>query len=182
MLKDFALPDGLILRAATVADGVLMEALFRCTREHFYAMPMPRQQIDLLLAQQYQLQQASYARQWPGAYPLIIERMGKGIGKIVLDENETAVHIVDLVIAPEMRGKGYGTTLLQALQAAAGERRIALSVDRQNPAAKKLYRNLGFQVETVSETHEAMSWAPSTEGISGKLHAEIFYNKQHITT
>lgn len=161
MLKNAALPDGLTLRLSAAADADFMEQLFRSSREHFYSMPMPRQQIDLLLAQQYRLQQASYARQWPDARTLIIERAGKGIGKIVLDESATSVRIVDFVLEAAMRGRGYGTAILKALQAAAGERRIGLSVDRQNPAAKKLYLGLGFRVNAVSDTHEAMVWPPS---------------------
>lgn len=158
MLKDAALSHNLTLRPATAADGVFMEELFRSTREQFYSMPMPRSQVDLLLAQQYRLQQASYVRLWPGAHTLIIERAGRGIGKIMLDENAAQVHIIDFVLESGMRGKGYGTTILRALQAAAGARRIGLSVDRQNPGARKLYCSLGFQVEAASETHESMSW------------------------
>jgi RimJ/RimL family protein N-acetyltransferase len=164
MLKDAALPDGLTLRPATAADAVFMEELFRSTREHFHSMPMPRQQIDLLLAQQYRLQQASYAGQWPHARSMLIERFGKAIGKIVLDESAAGVHIVDFVLEPGIRGRGYGTAILKALQAAAGARRIALSVDRQNLGARKLYCSLGFRVEAASETHEAMAWLPSHAG------------------
>lgn len=166
MLIDAALPDGLTLRPATAADGLFMEELFRSTREQFYEMPLPRQHIDLLLAQQYRLQQASYAGQWPGAYTLLIERAGRGIGKITLDESAARVHIIDFVLEPGMRCKGYGTAILEALQAAAGERRIGLSVDRQNLAAKRLYLGLGFAVEAATTTHESMGWSPSRLRVS----------------
>ncbi len=169
---------GLGFRPAQAADGIFTEELFRSTREHFYSLPMPWEHIDLLLAQQYRLQQASYARQWPDARTMIIERAGQGIGKIVLDESTADMRIIDFVLDPGMRGQGYGTAILQALQAAAGERRIGLSVDRQNLAARKLYLGLGFAVEAVSETHESMSWAPS--GVAGETANENFFiTKQH---
>jgi ribosomal protein S18 acetylase RimI-like enzyme len=163
MLKDIALPDALGLRLAHAADEVFMEELFRSTRAHFYALPMLRQQIDLLVAQQYRLQQASYARQWPEARNIIIERAGRAIGKIVLDEGATCVHIVDFVIEPGMRRKGCGTSVLRAIQESAARQGLAvkLSVDRQNPLAKKLYLGLGFSVDATSATHESMSWCPS---------------------
>lgn len=168
MLKDIALSHDLTLRPSTAADEAFMEELFRSTREQFYSMPLPRSQVDLLLAQQYRLQQASYVRLWPGAYTLIIERAGHGIGKIMLDESATQVHIIDFVLETAMRGKGYGTAILLGLQAAAGERRIGLSVDRQNPGARRLYLAHGFRVEAASDTHESMSWAPSGFMASGR--------------
>jgi ribosomal protein S18 acetylase RimI-like enzyme len=184
MLKDTALPNGLTLRPAAAADGIFMEELFRSTRAHFYAMPMPRQHIDLLVAQQYRLQQASYAQQWPAACNTIIEWSEKRVGKIVLDEGATCVHIVDFVIEPGMRRKGCGTSVLRAIQESAARRRLAvkLSVDRQNPLAKKFYLGLGFRVDASSDTHESMSWAPSTAGVSGQLHAGVFHKSNDIRT
>jgi RimJ/RimL family protein N-acetyltransferase len=178
-LRAMNLADGLGLRSARAADGAFMEELFRSTRGHLYALPILRQQIDHLVAQQYQLQQTSYAGRWPDAQTMIIECSGQAIGKITLDEDETALHIVDFIVAPAMRGKGYGTAVLKALQTAAGRRRISLSVDRQNSVARKLYLHLGFQVESASETHESMSWAPSTVAVSGECIREFFIN---ITT
>jgi ribosomal protein S18 acetylase RimI-like enzyme len=156
------LPDGLKLRPPQTADAVFMEDLFRSTRDDLHALPMSRQQVELLLAQQYRLQQASYARQWPDARNMIVERSGKAIGKIMLDESESAVHIIDFVLEPGMRGRGYGRAILQALQAVAGERSITLSVDRQNLPAKRLYLGLGFRVDAVSATHESMFWNADT--------------------
>jgi ribosomal protein S18 acetylase RimI-like enzyme len=161
MLKDISLAGGLVLRGAQAEDAAVMEQLFRSTRDYFHAMPIPPQYVDLLLAQQYQVLQASYARQWPRARTLIVELAGAAIGKLMLDEEAATVHIIDFILEPGLRGKGYGTAVLQALQAAAGDRRIGLSVDRQNPAAKRLYLGLGFQVEGASETHESMSWSAS---------------------
>jgi ribosomal protein S18 acetylase RimI-like enzyme len=164
--REITLSHGLELRPAQAADGAFMEELFRSAREYFYAMPISRQHIDLLVVQQYQLQQASYARQWPAARTMIIERSGQAIGKIMLDESATVVHIIDFVLEPGMRGKGYGTAILQTVQAAAGKRRMKLSVDRQNLRAKKFYLGFGFQVNAISDTHESMIWTPAVNRIS----------------
>jgi ribosomal protein S18 acetylase RimI-like enzyme len=157
------LPDAFELRPARNEDQPFMEELFRGTREFLYRMPLPRSQIDILVSQQYQLQQNSYAQRFPRAGTLIIERLGRSIGKIVLDERTTAVHIIDFALEPAMRGKGYGTQILCAIQAAARERRMSveLSVDNQNVAAKKLYLRLGFQATEASDSHEFMVWTSS---------------------
>jgi hypothetical protein len=85
MLKDISLAGGLVLRGAQAEDAAVMEQLFRSTRDYFHAMPIPPQYVDLLLAQQYQLQQASYARQLPRARTLIVEQAGAAIGTLMLD-------------------------------------------------------------------------------------------------
>lgn len=163
MLNGILLPAGLALRPARVDDRAFMERLFRSTREHFYSIAAPGQPIDALIAQQYRLQQAAYARQWPAARAWIIQRPGEAIGQITLNESETALHIIDFVIEPGMRGKGCGTSVLNAVLARAGEKRVPvkLSVDRQNPAAGRLYSRLGFQVTATSDTHQSMVWTPA---------------------
>lgn len=52
-----------------------------------------------------------------------------------------------LHIKPEERGKGIGTLLIQTLAAYAkvqGKRSLTLAVNKQNDAAERLYRKLGF--------------------------------------
>ncbi|HEX7027722.1 MAG TPA: GNAT family N-acetyltransferase [Gammaproteobacteria bacterium] len=169
MLNGISIHDGLKLRKAKQRDRAFMQQLFNSTREHLRLLPLTGPQIEALFAQQYQLQQTYYAGQWPDASTLIIQLGSNAIGKIIIDENQTALHIIDIALEPAMRGKGYGTALLRAIQAAAQKRGlpVRLSVDRQNRQAKKLYLALGFQVTGTSDTHESMSWSPSLPGASG---------------
>lgn len=172
MLNDISLCGELNLRKAKKRDHAFMQQLFNSTREHLRLLPLPGLPIETLFEQQYQLQQTYYAGQWPNARTLIIQQSDRAIGKIMLDENKTTLHIIDIALEPAMRGKGYGTAILHALQTAAEKRglSIRLSVDRQNLPAKKLYYRLGFQVTGVSGTHESMSWSPSTsEAAAGNM-------------
>jgi ribosomal protein S18 acetylase RimI-like enzyme len=157
------LPDAFELRRAGEADRPFMEQLFRGTREFLYRLPLPGPQIDMLVDQQYRLQQQAYAERFPNAHTLIIELSRRPIGKIMLDERASTVHIIDLALEPAMRGRGYGTGILRAIQAAARRRgmTVELSVDRHNVGAKKLYLSLGFQTIGMSESHESMAWVPS---------------------
>jgi ribosomal-protein-alanine N-acetyltransferase len=64
---------------------------------------------------------------------------------LVLDE----IHINNLAVRHEYRGRGLGTALLkEVLQAGAnrGAERATLEVRRSNAPARRLYENLGFEV------------------------------------
>lgn len=160
MLNEIQLPKNLALRDADSADDAYMEKLFRSTREYLYLLNMPKQGIDILIAQQYQLQRLSYAQHYPNARQYLIQEYSSSIGQIILNSEKNILHIIDFTIAPEMRGQGRGTAIIQALQAAASDVNgtIKLSVDRQNIAAKKMYLTLGFCVTGETDTHESMVW------------------------
>jgi ribosomal-protein-alanine N-acetyltransferase len=64
---------------------------------------------------------------------------------LVFDE----VHINNLAVLPETRGRGYGTALLRFVidqGRRLGARRATLEVRRSNEAAQRLYTRLGFRV------------------------------------
>ena len=67
---------------------------------------------------------------------------------IVLDE----VHINNLAVRPDYRGRGYGSALLaHALEKGAveGATRATLEVRRSNEDARRLYERFGFRVAGV---------------------------------
>lgn len=164
MLDDLVLPGELRLRPAQPEDEPFRKHLFRSTRPHLELIGMPDAVVDALIAQQYQLQQNHYATQWPTASRSIILLAGKAVGGIIIDQGNGALHIIDLALVSEHRGKGFGTALLRAVQNMADKRRasLMLSVDRQNTLARKLYLSLGFTVTKSSETHETMIWTPGS--------------------
>jgi ribosomal-protein-alanine N-acetyltransferase len=64
---------------------------------------------------------------------------------LVLDE----IHINNVAIRPEFRGRGIGTALLHHILAEAarlGARRATLEVRASNEGARRLYERLGFYV------------------------------------
>lgn len=57
-------------------------------------------------------------------------------------------HLARLIVAPGMRGRGYGETLVRALMDVARQRsnlRVSLNVDRANARAITLYERVGFR-------------------------------------
>ncbi|HEY7791822.1 MAG TPA: ribosomal protein S18-alanine N-acetyltransferase [Vicinamibacterales bacterium] len=64
---------------------------------------------------------------------------------LILDE----LHINNLAIHPDARGRGLGTLLLDRVLGAAaqdGARRATLEVRRSNDTARRLYRRMGFEM------------------------------------
>jgi RimJ/RimL family protein N-acetyltransferase len=160
MLEKIPLQYGLGLREFCAEDQPFGEVLFNSTRESFYLMPMPRQQIDLLLKQQFILQTMSYAQHFPAAKTFIITLDGEAIGKIILNRTQKSVHIVDIAFVQKMRGKGYGTEIFSALKSFATHEQLPLqlAVDQQNIPAKRLYLRLGFTLVESSATHDTLIW------------------------
>lgn len=157
-----ALPAHIALRPALPDDERFVAALFRDTRAFLYTAGLPECVADALVAQQRRLQAAAYAERWPAGKVLMIETGLQPVGKLMLDVDDGAVHLIDLALMSSARGHGYGSAILRALQSAVEcwGRVLTLSVDRQNLRAKNLYRKLGFQVGSLSETHESMAWQP----------------------
>jgi len=160
MIEDLVLPAAYSLRFVHKEDDTFLFALFCSTRSEFSLLPLPPQQLELLLRQQYRSQQLGYAAQYPDAITLVIEYQSVSIGKIVLNKSDTSVHIVDFAIVPQARGCGYGSVILQSVKAYAHAdgKKVSLGVDRQNVRARQLYLRLGFLPYEVSETHEWMLW------------------------
>jgi ribosomal protein S18 acetylase RimI-like enzyme len=68
-------------------------------------------------------------------------------GRMVVHEDEQALHLIDISLLPEAQQHGIGTALLKALcvQADAKALPIRLHVAKNNPA-QRLYTRLGFDV------------------------------------
>lgn len=160
MLREVSLPLGLGLRALQPQDQAFSEALFASTRDYFYNMPIPQSQIDFLIKQQFQLQQASYAASFPSAEHYIVELFNKPIGKIIVNSTTADLHIIDIALMSDMRAKGFGSMILRALKQSATQdmRTVRLAVDQQNSRAKKLYLSLGFTLIESSSTHDTLLW------------------------
>ncbi len=160
MIEDLVLPAAYSLRFVHKNDDAFLFALFCSARAELSLLPLPPQQLELLLQQQYRLQQAGYATQYPLAVTLVIEYQSVNIGKIVINKSDTSVHIVDFVIVPQYRGYGYGSVVLESVKAYAhgSGATVSLGVDRQNVRARQLYLRLGFLPYEVSETHEWLLW------------------------
>ena len=85
MVEDIVLPKAYSLRYAYKNDDAFVFALFCSAKTELSLLPLSPQQRELLVQQQYRLQQAGYAAQYPQAVTLIIEYQSIPIGKITLN-------------------------------------------------------------------------------------------------
>ncbi|MCW2758590.1 MAG: GCN5-related N-acetyltransferase [Nocardioidaceae bacterium] len=68
------------------------------------------------------------------------------VGVLVTAYEGAAVHLVDITLAPDHRGRRIGTTVLTELahDATATGREVRLHVWSENASARRLYERLGF--------------------------------------
>lgn len=158
--NDIFSQSNLALRPSQANDEAFLERVFRSAREDLLQLNLPGNMLELMLRQQYQLQQQAYSRQWPDACSWIIQAMGLPVGKIMLAQHQQAVHIVDIAFLPEERSKGRGSVLLKELQLVVAQHQLCLSlaVDNRNWRARKLYESLGFVTSGSTATHDFMQW------------------------
>ena len=81
---------------------------------------------------------------------------------------EPCGHAIDLIVAPELRGRGIGRklalTLFEAL-AALGAPRVVLEAAARNRGAQALFRSLGFRPTMLEMTREAAAKASAAPTI-----------------
>ena len=164
-MKIISLPDGLGLRLATASDSPFISQLFHDSRLHFYGAEQEPEYIRNVIDHQLELQTQGYGRQAPGAMTFIIEKTSSPIGRIILDFGRNIAHLLDFALIPEVRNKGYGTSIIRAIQYVAQQQKIpvGLSVEHQNVNAKTLYTRLGFKPAERTWTHDFMIWHPKDD-------------------
>ena len=167
----FVLPEalqstGLALRPETDDDLPFLMQVFASTRtDELALMPWTLDQKQTFLVHQFGAQRYHYRTYFPDAAFDVVERNGRAIGRLYVDERQTRIHIVDIALMPESRGTGIGTALLSAIQdyAATRGKGVDIFVERMNPA-KTLYDRMGFKVIREEEIYLEMDWAP--DGVS----------------
>ena len=158
-----ASPTRIVLRPLTRADEPLLWRMLRL------AVHLPPNAPPLPPDLTSQPELARYVAGWmrrDGDLGLAAESDGRPVGAAWLrrwlggDRGygfiDAATPELTIAVAPEQRGRGIGTSLLQSLIATARDdaAAISLSVARDNPA-RRLYQRLGFE---ILGDPEAASW------------------------
>ncbi len=152
VVAGFTLPpsmarDGYALREECDDDVPFLRALYATTRTaEMAASGWTDSESQAFLAQQFGAQRSHYRTRIAGCRFAVIERNGMPVGRLYLQPRDTHVHIVDITVSPDMRGKGLGTAILQAVidRTEIEALGVGLVVDRANPALA-LYLKLGFR-------------------------------------
>ncbi|MBB4286362.1 GNAT family N-acetyltransferase [Roseospira goensis] len=96
--------------------------------------------------QQFTAQHRAYTDSYPGARLDFVTLAGAPIGRFYVWDGPAELRLMDLILLPAVRGRGYGRRLVTALcaQADAEARTVSLHVEHRNPI-RALYDRLGFQ-------------------------------------
>lgn len=160
MVKELNQIFELSTRIATAEDELFFEQLFCSTREFFYELQLPQEIILNVLKQQYSMQQSAYKAEAPMAVTYWLGVAGQAAGKLLLNTTTSEILIMDLAFVKSLRGKGYGSAVLNAVKkhAAQAGLKVRLSVDKNNNRARQLYLRHGFVVNASSDSHDFMLW------------------------
>jgi len=163
------LPHGLGLRPATPADQPFVQTLYASTRDDLRLIDGEQEFVESIIEMQFRAQSMGYGDQHPNAMYFVVEKLGEPIGRVTLDFGPNAVHVVDIAFIRQARGKGYGKAVLQVIQVTAGKLRapVVLSVAKDNLIARRLYQQLGFQLEETGALYDHLIWYPDAAAMRG---------------
>lgn len=159
-------PTGLALRPITDADGDFLLGLYASTRaEELAQVAWAPGQLEAFVRMQFEAQDRDYRRHNPhGAFD-VVELDGRPVGRLLVDRRPGDIRVVDVSLAPEVRGRGIGTRLLGDLveEAASSGCIVSIHVEVHNRAAQ-LYSRLGFTVVEDLGVYRRMEWRPAPAG------------------
>jgi ribosomal protein S18 acetylase RimI-like enzyme len=166
----FALPPalanrGLVLRPETEADIPFLRRLFASTRWDELAITDWSDAEKLAFADsQFGFQRQHYRAYFPSTAWGVLESNGVPMGRLYLDRRETTLHILDIALLPDWRGRGLGTAIMEwvCAEADAAGKSVTIEVEKFNPA-QTLYRRLGFREITDHGPYWEMEWRAAPE-------------------
>uniref|UniRef100_B0SX64 GCN5-related N-acetyltransferase n=1 Tax=Caulobacter sp. (strain K31) TaxID=366602 RepID=B0SX64_CAUSK len=155
-------PARFALRPEVEADAAFRLALFRASRGAAWDnVPLPAEMLARIMEQQFHAQTQGYRLAYPGARLEIVMVEEAPAGRLATDRGPDALHLIDIALTPEHRGRGLGEAILRQLmgEAAALGAPLTLQVAQDNLAAQRLYRRLGFVATAATETHLTLCWS-----------------------
>jgi GNAT superfamily N-acetyltransferase len=141
------------LRARTPADALIVQRIYRSTREAELAVTSwSDEQKDAFARIQLEAQDTDYRRRFPGLDQRLIELDGELIGRLTVHRGLGEVRLVDVAVLPAHQRRGVGTAAVAATTALADEIGVPtrLHVEPASPA-RRLYERLGFVAGALSD-------------------------------
>jgi ribosomal protein S18 acetylase RimI-like enzyme len=149
-------------RPFTDDDLPFVTELYASTRrEEVAATGWPPEMQAAFLAQQAAAQHSHYSLHFADAEWLIIEREGRPIGRLYLEDLPSDRHIIDIALVPDSRGQGIGGAILEDIleQARGLGKGVTIHVEKNNPA-RSLYVRLGFELTEDLGIYDLMRAGP----------------------
>jgi ribosomal protein S18 acetylase RimI-like enzyme len=151
------------LRHATPEDLIFLQRVFRqCREAEFAGLAWSDEQRNAFFLQQSEAQESHYDHVMPDLERYVVERSGKGIGRLYLADEGATLCLVDIALLPEARGQGFGRLLVRDVifRAEAKGQEVSLHVEQDN-FAREWYGRLGFEETGVHGIYVKMRRAPA---------------------
>lgn len=155
--------ENLSFRSVRPEDSVFLLALFSSARKNeLDSLNWDAESRQAFLEMQFQAQQNHYQEHFPSRDHRIVLLDKHPIGMTDIARGKKEIRVLDIILKPENRNMGIGTTLMQDVLDAADKsgKAIRLYVEKFNPAFS-LYRRLGFTVIDDTGVHYHMERLPA---------------------
>jgi len=154
-----AVSAAISLRAATPEDTAFLLEVFAGTRDEFKLLIQDEGQLAALMSMQFNLQRRQYQEAYPDGQDHIILKDGQPVGRMLINENERRITLVDIALLAEHRNEGIGRQLLDELLKQ--KKTVTLHVLKTN-RARNLYERLGFRKVGEDSMYDEMIYEPLT--------------------
>ncbi len=157
--------DEIILRPRRADEENFWREVFcDAVRTHFEALNLPENELNNLLEFQFQAQNLDYEKNYPQASNDVILYKNEPAGRLIISTEDNDLHLIDIAVLSEFRGRGIGTKILQWLfeQSRRTKLPIRFYVEKINPAFR-LYERLGFKTVADVTSHFQMEWRDSAK-------------------
>lgn len=152
-------PPPVSLRPEQADDEGLLCEIFASTRAEELALTNWDENLRrAFLSQQFKAMRQGYRSMFPTGKFLIIELAGAPAGRMVINEDEKEIRVVDLALLPEHRNRGIGTFLMRQICGGA-KKPVHLSVLKHNRAFH-WYARLGFTQIGEQGVYDELEWRP----------------------
>jgi ribosomal protein S18 acetylase RimI-like enzyme len=146
-------------RPETSADEpFLRRMIIASVAQELMAWTWPEAMRDHLLGIQYTAKLGALRANYPAATSEIILVDGEPAGWIFLDESADNIHLAEIMVLIELRGKGVGSSVMREVLAVADRagKPVRLLVNVTNAGAIQLYERLGFRRTGANEVQHEM--------------------------
>jgi ribosomal protein S18 acetylase RimI-like enzyme len=153
--------NSVTLRPAAEDDETFLFELYASTRDDFRFLDLDEQQKQALLKMQYDARRFQYGESYPEAEASIILFATLPVGRLLVNESDRELALVDIALLPEYRNRGIGAALIQQLlnRAHSARKPVKLHVLKSNPALH-LYERLGFSRFAEESVYLEMIFEP----------------------
>lgn len=93
---------------------------------------------------------------------LAIEVDGAVAGRLLLSRSDRSLHVYDIAVLGDRRGRGVGTEAMRRVQAMAADAGVPVTLRvRWESPARRLYDRLGFAATSANGVDIEMIWRPA---------------------